>query len=145
MQPVLMEIVNNYDIDGILMDDYFYAYGGTTTQDADSKSKYCYAWKSKVPNPDRDKDNSYEDDWRRANVDSVICNLYKAIQATKPWVRFGMGPAGNWTQKPSAATAYGISLPGGIRAMDAYESLYCNPCNEQLIVKCDFKFPYTLA
>ena len=127
VHKVLMEIVNNYDIDGILMDDYFYAYGGTTTQDADSKSKYCYAWKSKVTNPDRDKDNSYEDDWRRANVDSVICNLYKAIQATKPWVRFGMGPAGNWTQKPSAATAYGISLPGGIRAMDAYESLYCNP------------------
>lgn len=127
VHKVLMEIVNNYDIDGILMDDYFYAYGGTTTQDADSKSKYCYAWKSNVTNPDRDKDNSYEDDWRRANVDSVICNLYKAIQATKPWVRFGMGPAGNWTQKPSAATAYGISLPGGIRAMDAYESLYCNP------------------
>ena len=127
VHKVLMEIVNNYDIDGILMDDYFYAYGGTTTQDADSKSKYCYAWKSKVTNPDRDKDNSYEDDWRRANVDSVICNLYKAIQATKPWVRFGMGPAGNWTQKPSAATAYGISLPGGIRAMDAYEYLYCNP------------------
>ena len=37
---VLMEIVNNYDVDGLEMDDYFYPYGGTTTEDADSKSKY---------------------------------------------------------------------------------------------------------
>ena len=27
---VLMEIINEYDVDGIVMDDYFYAYGGTT-------------------------------------------------------------------------------------------------------------------
>ena len=35
---VLMEIVNNYDIDGILMDDYFYAYGGTKNEDVGSRT-----------------------------------------------------------------------------------------------------------
>ncbi|MBQ9144390.1 MAG: family 10 glycosylhydrolase, partial [Paludibacteraceae bacterium] len=35
---VCMEIINNYDIDGIVMDDYFYAYGGTYSEDATSKA-----------------------------------------------------------------------------------------------------------
>ena len=121
VHKVFMEIVNNYDIDGILMDDYFYAYGGTYSEDADSKSKH------KPANVvDIDKDGSTDDDWRRANVDSVICKLYKAIQEVKPWVRFGMGIPGNWTMKSKAAAAYGISLPSGISAMESYDYLYCN-------------------
>lgn len=126
VHKVIMEIVNNYDIDGILMDDYFYAYGGTNTEDADSKSKYCYEWKTKVSNPDRDKDNDYTDDWRRANVDSVVCKLYKELQKVKPWVRFGIGTPGNWSNKSSAASYYGISLPA-TTAMESYDYIYCNP------------------
>ena len=120
VHKVLMEIVNNYDIDGILMDDYFYAYGGTNTEDADSRSKHLY----KVT--DADKDNSYIDDWRRANVDSVVHRLYRDLQKVKPWVRFGMGTPGNWTNKAPAGSYYGISLPA-TTAMESYDYLYCNP------------------
>ena len=120
VHKVLMEIVNNYDIDGILMDDYFYAYGGTNTEDADSRSKHLY----KVT--DADKDNSYIDDWRRANVDSVVHRLYRDLQKVKPWVRFGMGTPGNWTNKAPAGAYYGISLPA-TTAMESYDALYCNP------------------
>ena len=120
VHKVLMEIVNNYDIDGILMDDYFYAYGGTNTEDADSRSKHLY----KVT--DADKDNSYIDDWRRANVDSVVHRLYRDLQKTKPWVRFGMGTPGNWSNKATAGSYYGISLPA-TTAMESYDYLYCNP------------------
>ena len=121
VHKVLMEIVENYDIDGILMDDYFYAYGGTYSEDAASKALY------KPSNvKDMDKDGSTDDDWRRANVDSVICNLYKAIQEVKPWVRFGMGIPGSWSMKSGAASAYGIALPSGISAMESYDYLYCN-------------------
>ena len=119
VHKVLMEIVNNYDIDGILMDDYFYAYGGTNSEDADSRSKHLY----KVT--DADKDGSYIDDWRRANVDSVVHRLYRDLQKTKPWVRFGMGIPGNWSNKTNAASYYGISLPG-TTAMESYDYLYCN-------------------
>lgn len=118
---VCMEIINNYDIDGIVMDDYFYAYGGTYSEDAASKALYKPANVKDV-----DKDGTTDDDWRRANVDSVICNLYKAIQEVKPWVRFGMGVPGNWSMKEKAAAAYGISLPSGISAMESYDYLYCN-------------------
>ena len=126
VHKVFMEIVNNYDIDGILMDDYFYAYGGTSNEDEDSKNKYCYEWKNKADTPDKDKDNDYVDDWRRANVDSVVCRLYKELQKVKPWVRFGMGTPGNWSNKGTAGSYYGISLPA-TTAMESYDYLYCNP------------------
>ena len=121
VHKVIMEMVNNYDIDGIIMDDYFYAYGGTYSEDAASKALH------KPTNViDVDQDGSTDDDWRRANVDSVICKLYKELQIVKPWVRFGMGVPGNWSQKSKAASAYGISLPAGISAMESYDYLYCN-------------------
>ena len=120
---VLMEIVENYDVDGILMDDYFYPYGGTTTEDAKSKSLH----KPSSGLIDQDKDGSTDDDWRRSNVDDMMKKLYDRIQATKPWVRFGMGTFGIWTMKSAVASAYGISLPSGITGLDDYEEQACNP------------------
>ena len=119
---VLMEIVNNYDVDGIVMDDYFYPYGGTTTEDADSKSKY-------KPNNvvDVNQDGRTDDDWRRSNVDACLKDLYDTIQAVKPWVRFGMGTFGIWTMQQKAADAYGLALPKGISGLDDYEVQACNP------------------
>ena len=120
---VLMEIVENYDVDGILMDDYFYPYGGTTTEDSKSKSLH----KPSSGLVDQDKDGSTDDDWRRSNVDDMMKKLYDRIQATKPWVRFGMGTFGIWTLKSTVASAYGISLPSGITGLDDYEEQACNP------------------
>ncbi len=110
---VIKEIVEKYDVDGIIFDDYFYPYGGTTNEDAASAAQYKPA-------------NQSLEDWRRANVDSLIKDVYDMIQETKPWVRFGMAPSGIWTTVPAAASKYGISLPSGIWGMDAYTTLYCN-------------------
>ena len=119
---VLMEIVNNYDVDGIVMDDYFYPYGGTTTEDAKSKSLY------KPANVvDVNQDGDTDDDWRRNNVDDCIKVLYDSLQATKPWVRFGMGTFGIWTTQEKAAQAYGLTLPSGITGLDDYDVQACNP------------------
>ena len=121
---VLMEIINEYDVDGIVMDDYFYAYGGTTTEDAKAQSLYYNPSKVVDFNNDGDK----LDDWRRSNVDSVIKNLYDTIQVTKPWVRLGMGTGGVWSTQNSAYNAYGLTRPTTINgASDPYRSLYCNP------------------
>lgn len=110
---VLMEIINNYDVDGIIMDDYFYPYGGTTNEDAASKAAYKPA-------------SMTDGDWRRDNVDKTIKALYDAIQVSKPWVRFGMGPFGIWTMQSAVAQKYGISLPEGIVGLDDYEVQACN-------------------
>ena len=120
---VLMEIVNNYDVDGILMDDYFYPYGGTTTEDAKSQAAYYNADQVTDVNGDGDK----LDDWRRENVDKCMKMLYDSIQVVKPWVRFGMGSFGIWTTQKKAAQAYGLTLPSGITGLDDYDVQACNP------------------
>jgi uncharacterized lipoprotein YddW (UPF0748 family) len=119
---VLMEIVNNYDVDGIVMDDYFYPYGGTTTEDAKSKALY-------KPNNvlDVNKDGDTDDDWRRSNVDVCLKALYDTIQSVKPWVRLGMGTFGIWSTQKKAAEAYGLTLPSGINGLDDYDVQACNP------------------
>ncbi|MCQ2334100.1 MAG: family 10 glycosylhydrolase [Paludibacteraceae bacterium] len=111
---VLMHMINNYDVDGIIMDDYFYPYGGTTTEDAASKALYKPAGMS-------------DGDWRRSNVDSTMRMLYDTIQAVKPWVRFGIGAFGIWTTQKKVATSYGITLPTGITGLDDYAVQCCNP------------------
>ena len=119
---VLMEIISNYDIDGIVMDDYIYPYGGTTTEDAASKALHKSA---NVVDVNQDGDT--DDDWRRSNVDVFLKELYNRIQAKKPWVRFGMGTFGIWTTQSKVAQAYGISLPSGISGLDDYDVQACNP------------------
>ena len=120
---VLMEIINRYDVDGIVMDDYFYAYGGTTNEDQRSQTLYYHP----AQVSDMNNDGNTLDDWRRSNVDAVIKGVYDSIQSVKPWVKMGMGSGGIWTVDAKAATAYGITLPEGIRGADSYTHLYCNP------------------
>jgi uncharacterized repeat protein (TIGR02543 family) len=125
IKNVVMEIVDKYDIDGILMDDYFYPYGGTTDEDAVSKGLH-------KPNDVKDinGDGHTDDDWRRSNVDALVKMIYDELNTganKKPWVRFGLAPFGVWTVQPKAAAAYGISLPNGISGQDCYEQLACNP------------------
>ena len=119
---VMMEIVNKYDVDGIVMDDYFYAYGGTTNEDI--KAQQLHFNEAEVE--DINQNGKTIDDWRRSNVDKVIKAMYDSIQVVKPWVRFGMGPGGIWTMDNGAARAYGIKLPSGISGGDIYNNLYCN-------------------
>ena len=111
---VLMEMVNNYDVDGMIWDDYFYPYGGTTYEDSTSLRLY-------------NTDGLSAGDWRRQNVNKTIELIYDSIQAVKPWVRFGMAPFGIWTTKTSVANSYGITLPQGIYGLDDYSVQFCDP------------------
>ncbi len=109
---VVQEVVEKYDIDGVVFDDYFYPYGGTTSQDYSSKSKYKPSGQSDA-------------DWRRANVDKMVAGVYNMIQSKKPWVRFGIAPFGNYSTQSSAYSKYGLSSPG-CSTLDAYNVIYCN-------------------
>ena len=111
---VLMEIIRNYDIDGLVMDDYFYPYGGTTDEDRRSQKKYKPA-------------DMAVGDWRRACVNEVIRSIHDSIQAVKPWVKFGMSPFGIYSMTDSAAGQFGLQLPTGIIGSDAWADLYCDP------------------
>lgn len=77
----VLEIIENYDVDGIHMDDYFYP--GKNFDDKASFEKYGTAFSNK-------------DDWRRDNVNKLIDDLSKVIKATSKKVRFGVSPFGIW-------------------------------------------------
>lgn len=75
------EIAENYSVDGIHFDDYFYP-----TSDADFDSVAYDEYKKKGG------DLSLGD-WRRDNVSSLIKSVYKAIKKVNPDIRFGVSPA----------------------------------------------------
>ncbi len=111
---VIKEVVQNYDIDGVLFDDYFYPYGGTTTEDATAKSLH------------KTDKNQTDEEWRCENIDKAMKAVYDMIQEEKPWVRFGIAPFGIWTTDDTWADKYGISLPKGITGSNMLKTLGCN-------------------
>lgn len=114
IKEVVGDIINNYDVDGILMDDYFYPYGGTKNEDAASVQAYCPADKA-------------VGDWRRENVNRMVKACYDTIQAVKPWVTFGISPFGIWTTSSTVAKQRGYTLPYGITGGNMYAEIYCDP------------------
>ena len=114
IKEVVGDIINSYDVDGILMDDYFYPYGGTTNEDAASVAQYKPA-------------DMNVDDWRRQNVNMMIRAVYDTIQSVKPWVTFGVSPFGIWTTDYNVANKRGIKLPSGISGGNMYKEIYCDP------------------
>src|SRR6476469_8451451 len=84
---VIKDIVHRYDVDAIHMDDYFYPYRIAGKEFPDSASYRKYG------------NGMNKEDWRRANVDSIILALSKVIKEEKPWVKFGISPFGVWRNK----------------------------------------------
>lgn len=77
------EIIENYDVDGIHFDDYFYP-----TTDASFDSKHYNEYLNTVG----EKTLSLED-WRRSNINSLVSAVYKVCSNKK--VVFGISPAGD--------------------------------------------------
>lgn len=80
------EIAENYDVDGIQFDDYFYP-----TEDENFDKKQYEAYIEKYG-----KDNSMSlDNWRMQNVNTLICKVYRTIKSVDSSVEFGISPQGN--------------------------------------------------
>ncbi len=87
----IMEVAENYDIDAVHFDDYFYPYGGLDNKkDQETYLKY---------NPDK----LSQDDWRRANVDKIIFGVKKKLteinKKENRVIQFGISPFGIWANK----------------------------------------------
>ena len=122
---VILDIVKRYDIDGIVMDDYFYpSVDALTSDDYDRDIRPA----NFDAIEDVNKNGNKVDDWRRSNVDDLIQRIYNGIKnSSKPWVRFGMGPGGVWSNEPDAHAAYGLTMPStAAKASNPYSSLCCN-------------------
>lgn len=101
----IREIVRNYDVDGIHLDDYFYPSGGFD----DSAAYYKYQ-------------DQYPDkaDWRRSMVTTLIACANDAVKEINPSCMFGVSPSGIW--------ANSNNTPGGSNTSgsSSYHSLYAD-------------------
>ena len=99
------EIVQNYDVDGIHLDDYFYP--GTDFADEATFARYG-------------KDFNDIGDWRRNNINELIAALDETLHEIDPTLSFGVSPAGIWDNK--------VSNPKGsdTNGRSSYSEIYCD-------------------
>lgn len=86
------ELVKNYNVDGIHMDDYFYPSLGTTNLKKFDYSEYT----SYVKQCKKEKKTSQSlVSWRRSNVNKMVKKVYTTVKNTRQDCEFGISPAGN--------------------------------------------------
>ena len=95
------ELLENYAVDGIHMDDYFYP--GTDFDDAATYAKYGAGFAD-------------IGDWRRDNVNQLVQGLHKFMEKNAPKADFGISPAGIWASK--------TLNPAGSNTTSTYSSYY---------------------
>ncbi len=113
----LSELVENYDVDGVIFDDYFYPYpttvkvnGKNVTAEFDDAEAYkLYGGKASLA------------DWRRENINQMMKACYEAVKAADNECLFGAAPFGIWQNDDGKN---GGSATGG---MEAYDAIYCDP------------------
>lgn len=107
---VIADMVENYDLDGVLFDDYFYQSGYQSSYDEDLYNKSGTTLSRA--------------DWRREQVNLMVRNVRDTIKATKPWVTFGIGPAG---VAGASADKYGVEHCPSPSGDWQYNGIYSDP------------------
>ena len=109
------EIVENYDVDGIIFDDYFYPgedelHNSDPSKDIDYRTYLEYG---------RDFDDI--GDWRRDNINKMIECTFERIKAVDKDCLFGVAPAGIWNNKSD-------EFPNGsdTGGRQAYQQIFCD-------------------
>lgn len=86
------ELVKNYNIDGIHMDDYFYPSLGTSNYKKFDYSEYkAYVKKCKK----KKEDYLTLVQWRRSNVNKMVKKVYATVKKADKKCVFGISPAGS--------------------------------------------------
>ncbi len=105
---VVREVVRNYDIDGIQIDDYFYPWPEDGRDFPDDRN-----WEQYQASDGR----LSRGDWRRRHVNELVQRFYEEVKAENSAVKVGISPFGIW--RPGH--------PEGIAGADQYEMLYADP------------------
>lgn len=90
---LIIELVQNYDIDGIQLD--FMRYPGKNFKDFNTYRKY---------------ENGLDlDDWRRGNITAFLSQLYSSVKKIKPYLKVGVTPIGIYKNSTDAKGWEGFS------------------------------------
>jgi uncharacterized lipoprotein YddW (UPF0748 family)/N-acetylmuramoyl-L-alanine amidase len=101
----IREIIDNYSVDGIHFDDYFYP--GRSFNDSNTYKTYGAGYTN-------------IDDWRRANVNTLVSDVSQAVKSSGKSIRFGISPFGIWANKSSN------SLGSDTNGLEAYNDHYAD-------------------
>ncbi len=103
------EIVESYDVDGVVFDDYFYPYpvSGAQFDDAAEYARYGTAFDS-------------VGDFRRDSINRLIESVYSTVKSADSDCLFGVAPAGVWQNND------GSNGGSDTRGFEAYSELYCD-------------------
>ena len=86
---IVEDIISNYNVDGIVFDDYFYKQR--------SASQLTQAQYDALDNAQFLAFNPSGlslGDWRRENINMMIAEVQERINGIAPWIQFGVSPAG---------------------------------------------------
>jgi uncharacterized lipoprotein YddW (UPF0748 family) len=90
------EIIDNYDVDGIHIDDYFYP--GANFDDAAAFAAYGAGYPSRT-------------EWRNANTETTVRNICDIVRGSEKNIVFGVSPIGIWAN--DSTTPLGSATKGG--------------------------------
>lgn len=110
----VQEIVENYDVDGVIFDDYFYPYPATNDSGApaafdDADSYALYGGEMSLA------------DWRRDNINQLVKACYQAVKNVREDALFGVAPFGIWKNDN------GSNGGSATKGLQSYSSIYCDP------------------
>jgi uncharacterized lipoprotein YddW (UPF0748 family) len=103
----IREILENYAVDGIHMDDYFYP-GDPNYDDNAAYAKYGQPA------------NLSLGDWRRANIQSLIAQIQALVREVQPEAAFGVSPSGIWLNLRSSP------LGSDTNGFESYSQIYAD-------------------
>tara|TARA_Y100000739_G_C20597128_1_gene460931 strand:+ start:197 stop:1795 length:1599 start_codon:yes stop_codon:yes gene_type:complete len=107
---VVKEVVQNYDIDGVHFDDYFYPYTIKGEKIPDDKEFNLYS-----------RGCESKEDWRRDNINLLIQEVAQVIKIEKKHVKFGVSPLAIWrNHKQDPKGSFTNS------GQSSYDNLYCD-------------------
>ncbi|GCE19278.1 hypothetical protein KDK_30780 [Dictyobacter kobayashii] len=107
----IVEVVHNYAVDAVHLDDYFYPYP-VGQQDFPDQSIYLHYGAHLF---------ARKADWRRDNINQFIQQLSRQIKQVKPTVALGISPFGVWRNR--AVDPTGSSTRATVTD---YDSLYAD-------------------
>lgn len=108
---IINEVVENYKVDAIHFDDYFYPYKIKDEEFDDLEAFEKYR-----------KQDITVDDWRRDNINTLVKSIHESIKLRKPWVQFGISPFGVW--RNASTDPRGSDSKAG---QTTYDDLYADP------------------
>ncbi len=113
------EIVENYDVDGIVFDDYFYPYP-SYYNDEETGERRVAEFDDRAAYEKYNDNNLDITDWRRENVNALVSGVYNTVKGIDEDCLFGVSPFGIWKN------GYGDESGSLSAGTESYYSLYCD-------------------